>query len=160
MNSLKWLPVFFALVVVGCNERSSHTSTPSECLKNYYTALKSGDIVAAEKLLASSKHLPGDLRQVALQEFSEGAKADKLAILPVTFEEQIKGDCAAVICKGNNTHIDDFRAAYFIEEGGAWKALVNLTVWDEELHGLTDEQKEHFKSLERWFEDEKSKLKR
>src|SRR5690606_2918576 len=90
--------------------------------------------------------------------YSEGAKAGKLTVKPVTGSAKVVGDFAVVTFSDGNKDRPDYDPAYLVKQDGEWRVFLRLTKWDHPMFDLSAEQKKQLGELQEWFAAEKKRL--
>lgn len=139
-------------------EEPADVSAPTKALVSYEAALKKGDTKAAKDLTAKFKTIPAEALDASTAEYSEAAKAGKLAITPVTGSAKILGDFAVVTFSDGNKKRSDYDPAYLVKQNGEWKVFLELTRWKSPMFDLSAEQKKQLSELGEWYDAEEKRL--
>ncbi len=151
--------LFFAIVTnsASANE-AAELAAPTAALVAYDSALKKGDLAAAKDLTAKFKTIPAEAIEQYTAKYSEGAKAGKIVITPVSGSAKAIGDFAVITFTDGNKDRPDYDPAYLMKQDGKWKVFLKLTKWDHPMFDLTDGQKKQLAELAEWFSAEKKRL--
>lgn len=139
-------------------EEPTAVSAPTKALVSYEAALKKGDLKAAKDLTANFKTIPAEALDEYTAKYSEGAKAGKIAVTPVTGSAKILGDFAVITFSDGNKKRPDYDPAYLMKQNGEWKVFLKLTQWKSPMFELSAEQKKQLSELEEWYDAEEKRL--
>ncbi|MEP4079959.1 hypothetical protein [Haloferula sp.] len=161
MNKIATFVAALLITVLTCTvvaKEAADATAPTKALVAYETALKVGDAKAAKNLTAKFEATPEEALDQYTAKYSQGAKAGKLSIKPVTGSAKVVGDFAVVTFSDGNKDRPDYDPAFLMKQDGEWRIFLRLTKWDHPMFDLSVEQKKQLGELQEWFAAEKNRL--